>query len=172
MNGMHRLVVAVSVAACALAVAGCTASAPPAPAPAPTPTPNPATSPPAQAEPAALFDEIKAAGYTSWKPAPGYETLQPAKGPHGEEVQVFLDPAAEKGLADGGAQWPMDAVIVKDIYQGGELIQIAAMKKTADGWYWGEWTAQGEPVAEGLAIEPCQSCHASGTDGTLSVQLK
>ena len=119
-----------------------------------------------------LFDELNQASYNQWAPAPGYETRQPAKGPHGDEVQILLSPTAEEALAGGGAAWPTDAVIAKDIYSGGELAQIAAMKKTTEGWYWAEWNADGTPVAEGLAIQPCEGCHAEGTDGTLGVTLQ
>lgn len=119
-----------------------------------------------------LLEEIQAADYTGWTPAPGNESLVPAQGPHGDEVQILLDPIAEEGLAGGGDQWPLDSIIAKDIFRNGELIQIAAMKKTSDGWYWGEWNAQGDPIAEGVAVEPCESCHADGTDGTLGVVLE
>ena len=118
-----------------------------------------------------LYGEITAAAYTEWAPAPGYSTRQAAKG-HGDEVQILLDPTAEKSLAEGAAEWPVGALIAKDIYRAGELIQIAAMKKTDKGWYWGEWNAQGEPIVEGLAVEPCEGCHADGTDGTLGVTLE
>lgn len=134
------------------------------------PTGQPAADAPASQ--ADLFDELNQASYTQWAPAPGYETRQPAKGPHGDEVQILLSPAAEQALAGGGAEWPTDSVIAKDIYSGGELAQVAAMKKTAQGWYWGEWNADGTPVAEGLAIEPCEGCHAEGTDGTLGITLQ
>ncbi len=98
-------------------------------------------------------------GYTGWTPAPGNESRVAAKGPHGDEVQILLDPTAEQGLASGGDRWPLGSIIAKDIFQDGKLVQIAAMKKTAKGWYWGEWDAQGKPVVEGLAAEPCEGCH-------------
>ncbi len=155
-----------AAAALAIALAGCTASPPPQ-----SEQDAPAAQPQEQ-EVMSLFDELKAAEYTGWAPAPGYASPQPAKGPHGDQVQILLDPTAEQGLADGGGEWPIGAVIAKDIFQAGELVQIAAMKKTADGWYWGEWDPEGEPIAEGIAIEPCEGCHAAGTDGTLGVSLK
>lgn len=162
---------------CVVTLVGCGA--------APAEEPVPSTEPPASQtqttqpndpaevpEPVNLLEELKAADYTGWTPAPGNESPVAAKGPHGDEVQILLDPTAEEGLASGSNQWPLSSIIAKDIFRNGELIQIAAMKKTADGWYWGEWDAQGNPIAEGIAVEPCEGCHASGTDGTLGVALK
>ena len=174
MKSRLRIVFVSAALACLIALAGCGAASdeqvPDSPAPMTEPR-EPSGTAGAQ-EPFDLFDEITAADYTRWTPAPGNESRVVAKGPHGDEVQILLDPTAEKGLAAGGNRWPLNSVIAKDIYQNGALIQIAAMKKTADGWYWGEWDAQGRPVAEGLAVEPCEGCHAAGTDGTLGVVLK
>lgn len=135
-------------------------------------TPEDATSggqPPAEAD---LYGEIRESSYESWAAAPGYETNQAAKGPHGDEVQIRLSPAAEEALGAGAAEWPVGAVIVKDVYRDGNLEQIAAMKKTDDGWYWGEYDSQGETIVEGLAIDVCEGCHGKGTDGTLGVSLQ
>lgn len=171
------LFVASVALACAVALAGCGAAPPDKPVQsADLPAPENDASRPSDSadvpEPVNLLDELKAANYTQWTPAPGNESRMAAKGPHGDEVQILLDPTAEEGLASGGDRWPLDSIIAKDIFRGGELIQIAAMKKTVDGWYWGEWDTQGKPIAEGIAVEPCEGCHADGTDGTLGVVLK
>jgi len=172
-----RFLVTSTTLACVIALTGCGAAQPSEPVPSAEPSaPQAETTQPTGTvgapESVNLLDELKAANYTDWTPAPGNESRVAAKGPHGDEVQILLDPTAEKGLASGGDRWPLDSIIAKDIFRDGELIQIAAMKKTADGWYWGEWDAQGKPIAEGIAIEPCEGCHASGTDGTLGVVLK
>jgi hypothetical protein len=172
-----RLVAASTTLAIVIALAGCGAAQTDEPAqgddpPAPEAESSQPSEPDDVTEPANLLDEIQAADYTAWTPAPGNESPVPAQGPHGDEVQTLLDPTAEEGLASGGDQWPLDSVIAKDIFRDGELIQIAAMKKTADGWYWGEWDAEGDPIVEGIAVEPCEGCHADGTDGTLGVVLK
>lgn len=165
------------ILACAIALVGCGAAEPEVPTPSPVPSETqtettPPTEPAEEPAPVDLLEEIKAADYARWTPAPGNENRVAAKGPHGDEVRILLDPTAEKGLASGGDRWPVDSIIAKDIYRDGELIQIAAMKKTADGWYWGEWDAQGKPIVEGVAAEPCEGCHAAGTDGTLGVVLE
>jgi hypothetical protein len=172
-----RLSITIATLACIVVLAGCSDAAPDeseesADPPAPqAETTQPADSPDVP-ESTNLLDELQAADYTEWTPAPGNESPVPAAGPHGDEVQILLDPIADEGLAAGGDQWPLDSIIAKDIFRQGELIQIAAMKKTADGWYWGEWDAQGRPIAEGIAVEPCEGCHADGTDGTLGVVLE
>ncbi len=160
MRGLHHCVIAMAL--CAIALTGC----------APDVTTQQEQTPPEQPETTSLYAEITAAEYETWTPAPGYTVRQAAKGPHGDEVQIFLDATAEKGLVDGGTAWPVGSVIAKDIFRDGDLVEIAAMKRQADGWYWGEWDAQGKPIAEGLAVEPCEGCHADGTDGTLGVTLK
>lgn len=169
------ILVTCATLACVVALAGCGASAPSESAQDPlgaAPQAETSQTTDGAAKPASLFDELKSADYTKWEPAPGNESKVAAKGPHGDEVQILLDPTAEEGLASGGDRWPLNSIIAKDIFRNGQLIQIAAMKKTADGWYWGEWDAQGKPIAEGIAVEPCEGCHADGTDGTLGVSLK
>ncbi|PKQ30418.1 MAG: hypothetical protein CVT60_00120 [Actinobacteria bacterium HGW-Actinobacteria-10] len=133
---------------------------------------SPAVDPREEGESEDLLAEIADADYASWATAPGYESLRPAAGPHGDQVQIFLDPKAENALETGADEWPIDAMIVKDVYRDGELEDIAAMKKTSQGWYWGEWTADGETVVEGLEAEPCQGCHSAGTDSTMAVDLR
>lgn len=176
MKSRVRLAFTSAALACVIVLAGCSAASDDRSLPADGPAPVTESSQPSGSAEGQgtfdLFDEITTADYTRWTPAPGYESRVAAKGPHGDEVRILLDPTAKQGLAAGGGQWPMNSVIVKDIYQNGALVQIAAMKKTTDGWYWGEWDARGRPVVEGLAAEPCEGCHASGTDGTLGVALK
>jgi hypothetical protein len=176
-SGLPRLLVISAVLVCAIALTGCGSAAVDEPTqngdrPATPAEPGQPTDSGAAPEPVDLFDELKATDYTKWAPAPGNESRVAAKGPHGDEVQILLGPIAREGLESGGDSWPLGSIIAKDIFRDGELVQIAAMKKTAEGWYWGEWDAQGDRIAEGLAVEPCEGCHASGTDGTLGVVLK
>jgi len=157
-----RLVLTAAIIALVVMGGGC-ASAPPT-------QPEPGTSTPAESDD--LLGEVNQVGYSTWATAPGYDSPQPAKGPHGDSVQIFLSPSAEKALAEGASTWPTGSIIVKDVYQDGARVQLAAMKKTDAGWYWGEWDDQGIPVVEGIEVEPCQGCHVKGTDGTLAVELK
>ncbi|MHB9003645.1 MAG: hypothetical protein ACYC6C_06215 [Coriobacteriia bacterium] len=176
MTVLLRLTIAATILACGVALIGCSADSPePVERPetrAPSAEESTAADPAESGESVDLLAEITDAEYAVWAPAPGYESLRPAVGPHGDEVQIFLDPNAEDALEKGANVWPIDAIIVKDVYRDGELVEIAAMKKIPQGWYWGEWTADGDRVIEGLAAEPCQGCHSSGTDSTLAVDLR
>lgn len=176
MNVRLRLAVSAGVILCFVALTGCSATPDDQTEQPVTPAPGveiaqPSPSPEGQ-EPESLFDEISAADYTQWTPAPGYESRVAAKGPHGDEVQILLHPTAEETLARGGDRWPLGTVIAKDIFRNGELVQIAAMKMTADGWHWGEWDPHGNTIVEGLAVEPCEGCHADSANGTLGVDLR
>jgi len=173
MNSSARTTVIALALALAVAAVGCASdpeTQPSQPPPAETTQQPPAEEP--QSGELDLFDEINRESYSEWQPAPQYEVKQVAKGPHGEEVQIFLNPIAERAMADKSGEWPVGTIIAKDIYQDGELFQVAAMKKVDEGWYWGEWNVEGVPVAEGLAIQPCEGCHSDGTDGTLAVTLE
>jgi len=59
--------------------------------------------------------------------------------------------------------WPVRARIVKDAFEGDAVTTVAAMEKRADGWYWAEWSADGDAKYSG-APELCTGCHASGGD--------
>lgn len=174
MNGYARTLLVGLALALALASAGCDREAT---------TPEDGGSPnesapttdggsPKEGDGGGLYQEITQDDYASWQTAPGYATPQPAQGPHGDETRIFLGPSAEAALSEGKPEWPVGAVIVKQVYVGGEIVQLAAMKKTDEGWYWGEWDTDGEAVVEGLEVQPCQGCHERGTDGTLAVTLK
>ena len=39
----------------------------------------------------------------------------------------------------------------------------AAMEKRADGWYWAEWSADGDAKFSGMP-STCTDCHQSGAD--------
>jgi hypothetical protein len=160
---------AIIVVVLSIAAAGCVGGTP-RPAPRSPRPPVPPDELPVESR-SDFFEELTRSGYALWATAPSYEELQPSQGPHGDEVQIFLDPSAEMALEQRAEEWPEGAVIVKDIYREGELVQIAAMKKTDDAWYWGEWDSGGTTIAEGQAIEECEGCHAAGKDGTLGVQI-
>lgn len=164
---MRRLVIALVIAltAALLSVLGCSAEPP-----APTTPPQSGDVAP---EPSGsdFYAQVTGSGYRDWTPAPGYEQQQPARGPHGDTVQVFMNDVASAAVDGGVAEWPEGTLIVKDIYKAGSLSELAAMEKRSGAWYWAEWRADGQAVVEGEAAEPCQGCHASGTDGTLAISL-
>lgn len=155
------------------AAGGCIQASEPEPAPAPS-TP-PATSEPTPSEPPAAegsyFERLQGSGYSGWATAPGYAMPQAAKGPHGDTVSIYLNDVAASALAARAAEWPVGTIIVKDIFSGGSLAQVASMERVADGWLWGEWNADGSPIAEGVGAEPCEGCHTKDPDATLAIEL-
>jgi hypothetical protein len=119
-----------------------------------------------------LWSAIHDADYTAWTPAPGYETAQPTVRAHGSTARVYLN-AVMQAAATGTAieTWPLEAVLVKDSYDAaGNPSLIAAMEKTADGWFFAEWSALGEVMYAGQP-EVCLGCHLAGQDLVLSVPL-
>jgi hypothetical protein len=124
---------------------------------------DPPTSGPAKA----LWDKIKVANYDkSWAKAPGYDTAQPAKGPHGVTVRIYLDPIAAEAEKQNAAVYPPDAVIVKDaLGASGAVDTISAMTKQADGkWFWSEYRPDGSVIADGVEAPACATCHKAGKD--------
>jgi len=102
---------------------------------------------------------------TMWQTAPGYETRMPAIGPHGDEVDIYVNPTLANALSQPGIEsWPHGSAIVKDAYTGGELDVVAMMQKRGDIWYWAEYRADGSVVAEGADTPACANCHSSGED--------
>lgn len=126
-----------------------------------------------EASSAALFARLKTSDYESWDVAPDYEQPRPAQGPHGDRVQVFVNPVGVKALEAGAPDgWPAGTTIVKNIYAGSTIGQIAAMEKQPDGtWFWAEWDTAGKTVAAGQSLDACEGCHAQGIDMALSVSL-
>lgn len=168
---MRRLTLTAAVVVLALSISACAGPAQRVPQP---PAPSEPTSPTTTETPSgkqSLFDSVNAADYQSWSTAPGYEKAQPARGPHGDETKIYLSPEAEQALKTEATDWPFGTIIVKDVLVGGELDQIAVMRKDEGGWFWGEYRTDGSVIFEGLNQQPCEGCHAAGSDGTLAVKL-
>lgn len=112
----------------------------------------------------AFWEKIHDEGYASFARAPGYAERQPARGPHGDEVVVYVNDAVKAAL-DGPAikEWPVGSLIAKDAFSGGEVSAVAAMEKRAGGWYWAEWSRDGTATYSGKP-DLCTGCHGSGAD--------
>lgn len=118
----------------------------------------------------ALWDRIHEADYHAWQTAPGYFERQPSDSAHGDAVQIWVNAAVAETLAGGADEWPIDSVIVKDQYDGGDFFQVAAMEKREDGWFWAEWNTRGESSYSGHP-STCTDCHERGDDFVRAFRL-
>lgn len=121
----------------------------------------------------ALYEEAKASGLSYYKDK---DTIWPAAGgsPHGKFKLKFNSTARAAFGSDGklpaGASFPTGSLIVKEIYENGNLTLYAVMKKepghkwAGGGWLWGEYETNGDTkfsVAE--EGSGCTGCHSGGT---------
>lgn len=163
---MRRSLILILAAALVLALAGCAQSTG-------TGSAQSGSSAAAPSAQTVWTQTISTKAYKSWQTAPGYETTQPAHGPHGKSVQVYVDPNITKTLSGTGATaWPVGSMIVKDAYDAnGTQVQIEYMQKTDQGWYYASYGVDGTVVKEGVKVAPCQPCHGSGSDSVKSFKL-
>ncbi len=119
---------------------------------------------------AGLWDIITAEDYLSWdRPAGAADTIS-SKGPHGDEVDLYInDVVAATGA--GASAWPEGSVVVKEARAGGSLVVIAAMWKRDGAWLWAEYEPDGRVIIEGEAAPACAGCHASGQDSVIAFDL-
>lgn len=177
MDGTERRFKRLALALCAaLALTGCVAT------PTDTESPSGSSQPSATSTSSAPIPDLfgRIAEYRDWTPSANYAEPTPTEGPHGDEVRIFMNRAAEDGYFAaalssrmGGHTWPTGSIIVKEILEGGEVTRIAAMEKYAQGWYWAEWFDNGDPVIDGdFDVPVCVECHDhADTDGTLGARL-
>ena len=162
-----------------LAMAGCaqpTATDAPESGTAPYTAPETPEVPPAATAPTAesvWTQTLESGAYKSWQRAPGYETQQPAKGPHGKKVDVYVNDAVTKALATPGtAAWPAGSMIVKDAFDAaGKLVSMEYMEKTDQGWYYATFDTTGKSAKQGVQVAPCQPCHTKGSDSVMAFKL-
>ena len=113
----------------------------------------------------ALWDRIQAESYRSWDRAPGYETRQPSRAAHGEDVEIFVNDvvAMDLGAMPAVREWSDGATIVKDGYDGDDLCLVAVMEKNDGEWFFAEYDGEGDTLFSGTP-EICTGCHAIGDD--------
>jgi len=146
------------------ALDGCAGRTPTATPAVPTATPSPGAMdmvPPTDA--AALRAWLEAGSYRGWvaESAP-----HPSTGPHGGTVRTYLNDIVLESLQAGNAAHPAGAALVKELYFGGDSVQLWAVSvKVEDdsaggrGWYW--WEGEG---LSGVGLRACTSCHSRGRD--------
>jgi hypothetical protein len=114
---------------------------------------------------ARLWDDIHRVEYREWQRAPGYEQRRSSNAPHGGRVSIYVNDVVAEALAAGEPldAWPEGSLIVKDGFDGSDLELIAAMEKSAEGWFWAEYDDEGDPDYSGKP-ELCTECHERGED--------
>ena len=75
-------------------------------------------------------------------------------------------------LATGAASHPVDAAVVKELYDDAEVVGFAVMVKVAPGtggdtWYWYEVVGS-STYADGVDESLCWGCHEDGADQVLT----
>ena len=148
MRTTHAVIVAVAFFSCSGSQAYNTAS----------------TTPPTEA--AKFWQRLQAEHYDSeWAFGPGFDKPQPGTGPHGDTVQIYVNPTMDEALHTKGLKaWPEGSWIAKNGFSNGALHLIPVMEKRSDGWYFAEYKPDGTTVAAGLKEASCVSCHQSGDD--------
>lgn len=109
--------------------------------------------------------------YQEWSRAPGYETRQPAKGPHGQEVDIYVNEILDNVLKTGGTvtAWPAGSIIIKDAFINSNIDSVVIMEKLENGnWYYVKYSPDGTPGAAGENFEMCMNCHKPGADSVLA----
>jgi hypothetical protein len=119
-----------------------------------------------------LLGDVQDDGYRSWERAPGWPEREKSHGPHGEEVDIYVNDVIASALAAGEPleAWPTGSRIAKDGWNGAELGHVALMEKRDDGWFWAEFDGDGNPTYSGHP-EECTGCHGRGSDYVLSFKL-
>ena len=116
-----------------------------------------------------LWRGIHAAEYREWDRAPGFESRQSSSAPHGGSVDIYVNDVLADALASGESlsEWPLDSLIVKDGFDGGDLDLVAVMEKRGDGrktgWYFAEYDDEGDAIYSG-SPDLCIDCHRAGDD--------
>ena len=125
--------------------------------------PSPNQLPPTSGD--ALLVWLQDSSYTAW---PAESGVHLSAGPHGAGVRTFVNESLLASLEAGNATHPVDAAVVKELYDGDTITGWAVMVKVVagaggDSWYWYE--SVGNAVyADGVGVGLCTDCHTVGVD--------
>jgi hypothetical protein len=120
-----------------------------------------------------FWTRIQASNYQSWSRAPGYATRLPSSAPHGESVEIYVNPVIQAAITDATplTEWPLDSWVIKNGFDSDDaLFLVASMEKRADGWFWAEYDEEGSASYSGKP-DLCIDCHSAGTDFTQAFTL-
>jgi len=111
----------------------------------------------------AIFDSCSRPNRSYYKNDP-VTLLSGAAGPHGNFKLRFnaiaFNALTQNGKLPAGKQMPDGGLIIKDIYQGGNVALYAYMYKVSGTWLWGEIKTNGQ-VLYSVNMDPgvCVDCH-------------
>lgn len=117
-----------------------------------------------------LWDVITAEDYRTWDRPPGGEERLASRGPHGDEIDLYVNDVVAAAEA-GTDAWPEGSIVVKEGYSADSLSVIAAMWKRDGVWFWAEYEPDGHVIIEGEMAPACAGCHASGRDSVIAFEL-
>lgn len=119
-----------------------------------------------------LFREATADGFTYYVGTPGITAPDGASahGPFRVRFNAIAQAALDStGKLPPGSSFPEGAMIVKDIYEGSDLVLYAIMKKdptsplAGSGWLWAELGTDGAvDFSAGKMGDGCIGCHSEG----------
>lgn len=115
---------------------------------------------------AALLEKVKGESYTTWDRAPGFPTRKASDAPHGDLVDIYVNPVVADTLASGAkvTAWPDGSIIVKDGWdEDGERVLTSILEKRGAEWFWAEYDEEDEPIYSG-SPGLCRACHEEGAD--------
>jgi len=115
---------------------------------------------------AALLERVKAEGYTAWTRAPGFDKRKASDAPHGDQVDIYVNPVVADVLASGTkiTAWPDGSIIVKDGWDDeGARVLTSILEKRGTEWFWAEYDEEDEPIYSG-SPGLCRACHEEGAD--------
>ncbi len=118
---------------------------------------------------AALLPWLEDGSYLEWDRE---SAIHLSAGPHGGDVRTYVNAALVASLASGASSHPVDAAVVKELYDDAEIVGFAVMVKVAPGtggdtWYWYEVVGS-STYADGVDEALCWGCHEDGADQVLT----
>lgn len=110
---------------------------------------------------------VRGGDYLGWVAEPA---RHPPKGPHGQMVRTFVNPALLGSLKRGEATHPAGSIAVKELYTGDAISGYAVDVKRADGtWVFFEGFLPGLDQYFFTGTENlCGNCHRAGRDFVLT----
>ncbi len=132
-----------------------------------TPETGPVTEPTGEDIQAYVMEENN---YKNWELWPGTGELDPGKGPHGDQITIYVSDSAFSAIEEKAGVMPEGSTVLKEGYDSdGELREVVVMHKVEgfdpehNDWFWLEYDAEGEIIAEGKVLS-CYNCHTRQAD--------